>query len=233
LLSLRFSEEGGPAAPLKRVKEVALLNMMYIGLCLDNPQITLQGWAQVQTIRECNQMHKFLAHNYAAEALCALGRVDEALTLLDPSASNFSEKCFVNSTTLDATLESPYMEHTERSERLPLFPKAMLYVNLATLYIYKDDTKQAIECLQQSLTLIPGFAPAVKALVYLSLRQGYAEQALALLRGTRESHRDGTNHATVGQLLQLGFGHLLTASYDRDGDEPTKDSNDTQNQTES
>eukprot|EP00897_Mesotaenium_endlicherianum_P005590 jgi/Mesen1/5059/ME000252S04172 len=59
---------------LDEVRQVALADLAYVELCLDNPQAGLQAAQKLLQLPGCARRHRFLGHMYAAEALCLLGR---------------------------------------------------------------------------------------------------------------------------------------------------------------
>lgn len=101
----------------------------------------------------------FLAQLYLGEAELRIGNVQESLKILS---------------------EQPAI-----SDINSINPKAILYCNLATVYIMKGDFAQAQQLLSQSLALSPSLSSAKILQVYFELRQGNSEMAVRLLRDYR------------------------------------------------
>ena len=63
--------------------------------------------------------------------------------------------------------------------------RAALCVNLANVRLQQGELEMAESCLNQALALHPSSSEAIRALVYLRLRQGNTRSALLLLQQRR------------------------------------------------
>ena len=67
------------------VKQAALVSLAYVSLCLDDPLSSLSAATDLLHVREVTPGNRYLAHTYAAEALCMLNRPHQAEKHLSPS----------------------------------------------------------------------------------------------------------------------------------------------------
>lgn len=67
------------------LEQVAVLNLAYVHLCLHDPLSALTAAERFLAMPGVgNETKQYLAHTYAAEALCLLGREAEAMQHLIP-----------------------------------------------------------------------------------------------------------------------------------------------------
>lgn len=113
-----------------------------------------------QTIEEQLNHYFFLAQLYLGESELRFGNLDDALNILNDSILT-GEK--------------------------DINPKAILYCNLASVYIVKGDFDQAQNLLNQANSLSPSLTSSKILQVYFALRNRNAEMAATLLRDYRIS----------------------------------------------
>ncbi|KAL6045342.1 CCR4-NOT transcription complex subunit 10 [Balamuthia mandrillaris] len=209
------SKDQPPAAPSKDAARRALHNAClllssYLALCTNDPVVALSSANELIAQKTtATEQTKFLAHTYAAEALCLLSRpVDAAqhlstcLQLSNQSSSAPSIGSTTPTTTASATRASsstsatasssmtsprspsPYSPHDDSTPSASL-ARYSLYVNLATAHILQDKHAQAQKMVHQALTLYPSAPAAVLLQVYLELWKGHTASALEILKKGR------------------------------------------------
>eukprot|EP00026_Physarum_polycephalum_P002861 Phypoly_transcript_02870.p1 GENE.Phypoly_transcript_02870~~Phypoly_transcript_02870.p1 ORF type:complete len:843 (+),score=269.67 Phypoly_transcript_02870:83-2611(+) len=167
------------------MRQAALANLSFVSLALANPVVALTSAQELLSLPTHTEVYKYLAHVYAAESLCMLGRATEATEHLSPSI--IDELIPPNSTVspLQGTHPSPYSSLTSHSQPLSAVARNMLYTNLAASHILRDDLAQAQACITQALTHQPSSTKALLLQVYLELRKGNNDIALELLKRGR------------------------------------------------
>jgi len=149
----------------------ALVDLAYISLATYNPVVALSTAKELLAMKNCTEAQKFLGNVYAAEALCMLGRANEAADHLNPSTLGITE----------STANLPSSPYSPFSPDPSLNMRYSLLVNLAIVHIMKEDLVQA----QQYLTLALSLSKSTAGLllqVYLELRKGNIDSALRLLK---------------------------------------------------
>eukprot|EP01114_Cavostelium_apophysatum_P024407 TRINITY_DN9544_c0_g1_i1.p1 TRINITY_DN9544_c0_g1~~TRINITY_DN9544_c0_g1_i1.p1 ORF type:complete len:693 (+),score=200.67 TRINITY_DN9544_c0_g1_i1:213-2291(+) len=156
----------------------ALADAAYIALAGNNPVVALFYARELVQSAKVTEAHRHLGNLYAAEALCMLGKPNEAAQHLNPANLGSGEVAA-------GAQSSPYTSLMPDAAAA-LNPRYTLYTNLAVVFILKDDLLQAQKCLNQALS-ISRSATAVLLQVYLELRNGNTEQALLLLKSNGAS----------------------------------------------
>lgn len=198
------------------IKQAVLANLAYIELELKNP---LKALATARSLvdcqlPECSKIYLFLARVYAAEALCLLNRIVEAADnlLIYLSEGNTVELPFsqqdcdhwrgekaVDSEELHGGLVTGKCSPHEESQGI-VFPKpeeahGALYVNLAAMSAMQGDIEQAHQFSVQALSVIPKSPKAILMAVYVDLKLGKTEEAVAKLKHcNRVMFRPGVSH---------------------------------------
>ncbi|PQM40987.1 CCR4-NOT transcription complex subunit 10 [Prunus yedoensis var. nudiflora] len=150
---------------------------------------------------ECSRIYIFLGHVYAAEALCLLNRAKDAadhlMTYLSggnnvdlPFSEEDSEQLQgvravdyeeLNGGSMSAKSSSP--EYTLGIVFLkPEEALASLYVNFAALYAMQGELDQARQFVAQALSMVPNSPEATLTAVYVDLKLGKSQEALAKLK---------------------------------------------------
>lgn len=192
------------------LRQLVLANLAYVELCLENPVVALATARTMLAQADGGKTLMFLAHMYAAEALCMLDRVREAAEHLS--------KCMEESSTADSSISgvedevSHKLKSGENSEAsvdgddvansdpkpsgsaagFVDFSKltgprarAALYVNLASVCIMQGDLDQAYLWATQAASLAPGSPAGTLALVFVHLSRGQNEEAVSTLKSCR------------------------------------------------
>ena len=151
-----------------------------------------------------------MAETYACEALCALGRVEEAMAILHPqytvsqsapptssllNSKNVPEYLFTdNSDPLasrntfmhkKAERYSETINSTDSESEIPCYEKLVSTLNYATALIMQGNFSKSMSILENLRVQCPTFAPCIKLLSYLLLRNGQQKEALSVLKCNR------------------------------------------------
>ena len=154
-----------------------------------------------------------LAATYECEALCSLGRVEEAMTLLLPhykpnhppstdtivstalpalTTMNIPRHYFTDNSYpigLDRGVESVLVSTAEAnsSNHTCSIDNLVSTVNYASALALQGDLNKSQIILEGLISTCPTFIPSIKLLVYVLLRKGRPEEAIAALRSFRIS----------------------------------------------
>ncbi|GAB4828245.1 hypothetical protein Ancab_035157 [Ancistrocladus abbreviatus] len=182
------------------IKQAILVDLAFVELELANPLKALSAARSLLELPECSKMHAFLAHLYAAEALCLLNRLNEAADhlLIYLSGGNAVELPYTTQDceqwqikrTIDAEESNP--GPLPASKPVPVEPqdvflkpveaRGVLYINLATMLAMQGDLEQANRYATQALSTVPENQEAILVSVYLDLKRGNSEEALSKLK---------------------------------------------------
>jgi CCR4-NOT transcription complex subunit 10 len=172
----------------------AMIDMSYCALCQNHPVRALeyaQKLLHVAAKADASSVnrHQYFAHTYAAEALCMMNKSAEALTHATNAAETMEALDAENGTAPSSKIRD---QEDAAEPRLPLGriaahhqPSALrsaLCVNLATVRLQQGELDLAEQSLMKALRLQPTSKDALKALIYLRLRQGDTQKALRLLQ---------------------------------------------------
>ena len=190
----------GSSAGMRALEATALLQLAYVQLLLHNPLAALgaakEFLARPTLVAAGGAGAKAVAEMYAAEALCAVGRVDEALALLAPhpepgppgalTEAHVPDRWFANPS-VDGPRAQPQAAGRASNEAARRLREAVAAVNHAAALALQSgsgagslDKAQAL--LEPVVTAQPGFLPATRLMLYIFLRRGDSERALALMR---------------------------------------------------
>lgn len=175
-----------------QVEQVVLLTLSYVYLCLHEPVLALHyaellltrgaGWAE-------DEGNRVAARTYAAEALCVLGRPDEALKHLLPGGTPLSEEAGVSSLQKQCQAESKRVVVTAESflppEHFAARARCALHLNLANVYLLQNNLAAAEKCVGLGLAACPTSPDALRSLVFILLRTGNTSAALEALKSRR------------------------------------------------
>jgi len=191
--------EDKPTVGETELKQASLVNLAFVSLAINDPVVALDSSLELLALKPINiEVYKYLAHVYAAEALCMLNCPSQALQHLSPTILDEIFPQAATATTATAipqasspTLSpltgihpSPYSSLTS-SQPFPNIARSMLYTNLACVHILKEDMAQAQVCIAQALTHQPSSTKALLLQVYLEIRKGNSDVALELLKRGR------------------------------------------------
>ncbi|PON77072.1 N-terminal acetyltransferase A, auxiliary subunit [Parasponia andersonii] len=182
------------------VKQALFANLAYVELELGDPVKALSTAKSLLELPECSRVYLFLAHIFAAEALCLLNRQKEAVDHLSIYLSEgsvelpFTQEDF-EQRQVDRTVDcedlnggsanaknSPPQESEGITFLKPEEARAAVYVNFATLYAMQGEFNQAHQFVSQALSITPNSPEATLTGVYVDLALGKSEEALAKLK---------------------------------------------------
>eukprot|EP00743_Colponemidia_sp_Colp-15_P006615 GILK01007129.1.p1 GENE.GILK01007129.1~~GILK01007129.1.p1 ORF type:complete len:823 (-),score=98.39 GILK01007129.1:159-2555(-) len=159
------------------VRTSALLNMAYLHLCVGDCVTALTCCESIINTN-FSDSSSYLAHTYAAEALCSLGRLKEAAEHLRP----LIQKSMSTSSNTNTFVPSSVISVSSSQS---LMGRICLYVNMAAVHCLSDDVTAAKQFAMQALSFQPDFAPALAILSYCHLRTGNQAAALQLISQRR------------------------------------------------
>ncbi|CAH8389756.1 unnamed protein product [Eruca vesicaria subsp. sativa] len=174
------------------LKQALLANLAYVELELENPIKALSAANSLLQLPDCSKVYVFLAHIYAAEALCLLNRPGEAGAHLsvyllgqedfklpfaqedfDPWRMNMSSDC---EETSDCSTGNA------RDSLKPEEARGALFANLAALFATQGHYDQAKPFIQHTLTVLPNNVQATITAVYIDLMVGRSQDAVTRLK---------------------------------------------------
>lgn len=186
------------AADDSPVLQAAYLDLAYVHLTLADPVIALSYLGKLLALPSLAAASKFLGHMYTAEALCLLGKPNEALDHVAPtevpknalnlgSSNNFSggsgsSSWQINNPQSSGSSASEAVSTTDPSSANDL---AALHVNMATVYALQGQLHLADKATRKAVEVCPWSWAAARMLVYILLRTGSTQEALKTLKLSR------------------------------------------------
>ncbi|KAM1809172.1 hypothetical protein ACFX15_025495 [Malus domestica] len=182
------------------IKQALLANLAYVELELENPMKALSIARSLLELPECSRIYIFLGHVYAAEALCLLNRpkdaADHLMTYLsggnDVELPFSEEDCEqlqgIRAVDYEESNGGSMAAKNSSENRLgivflkPEEARANLYVNFAALYAMQGELDQACQFVAQALSITPNSPEATLTAVYVDLKLGHSQEALAKLK---------------------------------------------------
>ena len=187
---------------LHLVQRLSLLHLAWCAL-LQEDYVQALDCSNPLLKDDCPPNLKLYAHLYTADAMCHLNRSTEALEHL-AAAMQLGEICSVVGFSGEATpadgeldpIRNPYSPvwsapppgtQQQPATKPPgaVASRAILYANLATVHVLRQDTQQATQYVQQALTIQPDSRQALLCLVYLEIQSGNTERAVDILKKQR------------------------------------------------
>ncbi|KAJ1288535.1 hypothetical protein BS78_02G096400 [Paspalum vaginatum] len=185
-----------------KIRQAILGNLAFVELCLENPLKALSYAKSLQELTDCSRMYLFLSHVYAAEALCALNRPNDAAEHLSvyirdgndielPYNVENCEKALVEKDSdgedsVATAVTKLTTEESQHSDSLkPEEARGVLYIDLGMTAAMLGEVEQANYMVSRGLAMLPNNPRAVLASVYLDLVQGKSQEAVAKLRQCR------------------------------------------------
>ncbi|DBA03658.1 TPA: hypothetical protein N0F65_006837 [Lagenidium giganteum] len=165
-LSELVSESNTSVEALDLLRQKAMVNLIYVYLCVYEPQLALTTANDLLALSSCTKSNRFLACSYAAEALCMLSRSPEATDMLQ------SEK----------DLMGLADEYACEANIQPSQARAGVHVNNATTLILQNKTSEAEESVTRAVRENPSCRESLELLVYVLLRKGDTKKALRVLK---------------------------------------------------
>ncbi|EPS65667.1 hypothetical protein M569_09110 [Genlisea aurea] len=193
------------------IRQASLADLAYVELALGDPLLALQVAKSLLELPDCSKMYAFFGSVYAAEALCLLNRPTEAAKHLlayisvgndvdlpytredcenwTPAAEKFIDSEDSNdlaSSNPAAVIEKQQPQQQQQQESSYLSPESargIFYTNHAVnISLMGGDLEQARLLATRALSDIPNDSRAVLTAVYLDLKQGKTQEALAKLK---------------------------------------------------
>ncbi|KAG6471123.1 CCR4-NOT transcription complex subunit 10-like isoform X1 [Zingiber officinale] len=182
------------------IRQAVLANLAYLELSLGNPVRALSAAKEILQLPDCSKMYTFLGHVYAAEALCYLDRVGEALEHLSiyvsetndvqlPYSDEDMEKWRIDKS--GDAYEFAGTQNAKSSEvqgiifQKPEVARGALYVNLAALSAIQGNAEQADMFVNKALSVLPDNPRAVLGGIYVDLLLRRTQNAVVKLRQCR------------------------------------------------
>ncbi|KAK9269763.1 hypothetical protein L1049_001541 [Liquidambar formosana] len=183
------------------IKQAILADLAYVELELENPLKALLTAMSLLNLPDCSRIYVFLGHVFAAEALCLLNRPEEAAEHLSTyiSVENNVELPFreddceqwrvekagdceeLNGNSVAA--KNPSLRESRSSTFLkPEEARGTLFVNFAAICASQGELEQAHRFAMKALSTIPNSTEAILTAVYVDLRLGKTQEALAKLK---------------------------------------------------
>ena len=163
-------------SPNGYVEETVSVKLMYTHLSLNDPvKALLVGEEIMKSVRSLKEQNAYLVKLYCTEALCLLGRADDAMRVFNTlDASNQS---LFNGCAIPYSWTVGYqIPNSKLVEISALLLQAGIHIAAGRYVIAKS-------ILDSALRIAPRFVPTVKTLVYTLLKLGMAGEAAKVLRG--------------------------------------------------
>ncbi|KAI3410608.1 uncharacterized protein J3R85_018695 [Psidium guajava] len=186
---------------LRQMKQAILANQAYVELELENPMEALSCALSILQLPDCSRIYIFLAHVYAAEALCLLNQTKDAAEHLSVYMSEGNqielpygeedfeqwrtERIFDPEETNGGILTANNFSSEETQVLMFLKPeeaRATLYANLAAKSALQGELETAQQLVAQALALLPDSREATLTAVYVHLMLGNSQEALSKLK---------------------------------------------------
>ncbi|KAM7263538.1 hypothetical protein ACFE04_001221 [Oxalis oulophora] len=176
------------------LKQAVLAYLAYVQLELDNPLKSLSNSKSLLELPDCSRIYAFLAHVYAAEALCLLNKPNEAAEHLafyisgvnsveSPFTHDDFEKWRFSENPVDSEEAFGKSKNSQGITFLsPEEARGALFANIAAMSAMQGDLLQASQFIGQALTLTPSCPKAILTGVYVDLRLGKVQEALTNLK---------------------------------------------------
>ncbi|GAB2289177.1 hypothetical protein Dimus_023480 [Dionaea muscipula] len=180
------------------IMQAVLVDLAFTELELGNSLKALSTALSLLDLPQCSKMHAFLGHIYAAEALCYLNRPKEAAEHLStyliggnnielPYTKEDCEQWQIkrSTDTEDLNMVSKIVPDEGQEDFMFLKPdeaRGSLYTNLAAVLSMQGDLEQASSCANLALSIMPDSLEAILMTVYLDLKRGSTEEAIAKLK---------------------------------------------------
>lgn len=183
------------------MKQAILANQVFVELELENPMGALSCALAILQLPDCSRIYTFLAHMYAAEALCLLNRTKDAAEhlLFYLSEGNQielpyceedfeqwrTERIFDPEETNGGTATANNFSSEEAQTLMFLKPeeaRATLYANLAAKSALQGELEMAQQLVAQALAVLPASREATLTATYIHLMLGNSQEALSKLK---------------------------------------------------
>ncbi|GFQ08337.1 ccr4-not transcription complex subunit 10 [Phtheirospermum japonicum] len=183
------------------MKQAVLADLAYVELALGNPLIALMTAKSLLELPECSRIYIFLGTMYAAEALCLLNQPKEAAEHLMKYVSSGNnvelpysredcekwkvEKVVDNDDSKCGAIASHAVSSNDESQVVLSSPeeaRGIILANFAANFALLGDLEQAQHFVMKALSDIPKSTQAILTAIYLDLKRGKTQEALAKLK---------------------------------------------------
>ncbi|KAH6824489.1 hypothetical protein C2S53_002899 [Perilla frutescens var. hirtella] len=184
------------------MKQAILADLAYVELALGNPLKALSTAKSLLKLPECSRMYIFLGTMYAAEALCLLNRPQEAADHLMTNVSGGNnielpysrEDCekwtaekVIDSEDSNGGVIASNGVSTPDDSQVSLFSspeeaRGIFAANFAANVALLGNFDQAHQFVMKALSDIPNSPQAILTSIYLDLKRGKTQDALAKLK---------------------------------------------------
>ncbi|CAA2994724.1 CCR4-NOT transcription complex subunit 10-like [Olea europaea subsp. europaea] len=177
------------------IKQAVFADLAYVELAMGNPLKALTIARSLLKLPHCSRIYTFLGRMYAAEALCLLNQPKEAAEHLImylsgnnsvelPYSQEDCEKWRVEKVmdSEESNGASPLDELQVPFFSTPIEAQGILYANYAANYALLGDIERAYQFVVKALSIIPSCKPAILTAIYLDLKLGKAQEAVAKLK---------------------------------------------------
>ncbi|CAI9758934.1 unnamed protein product [Fraxinus pennsylvanica] len=177
------------------IKQAVLADLAYVELAMGNPLKAFTIASSLLILPHCSRIYTFLGRMYVAEALCLLNQPKEAAEHLImylsgndsvelPYSQEDCEKWRAEKV-IDCD-ESNGASSLDESQLLffstPIEAQGILYSNYAANYALLGDIERAHQFVVKALSVIPNCKQAILTAIYLDLKLGKAQEAVAKLK---------------------------------------------------
>ncbi|KAI3446872.1 hypothetical protein Pfo_003537 [Paulownia fortunei] len=184
------------------MKQATLADLAYVELALGNPLKALSTARSLLKLTDCSRIYLFLGTMYAAEALCLLNQPEEAAEHLMTYVSGGNnielpysqedcekwtvEKVVDNDDSNGGTIASNAVSSPDESQvsvfSSPEEARGIFCANYAANFALLGELEQAHHFVMKALSDIPNSPQAILTAIYLDLKHGKTQEALAKLK---------------------------------------------------
>ncbi|KAL1547953.1 CCR4-NOT transcription complex subunit 10-like [Salvia divinorum] len=185
------------------IRQAVLADLAFVELALGDPLKALSTARSLLNLPDCSKMYIFLGTMYAAEALCLLNRPNEAaehLLMYIPDGNNVKlpysqedcekwtvEKVADTDESNGGTAAVVSALSTGDESQAPVFSsseeaRGLFCANFAANFALLGDFEQAQRFLTMAFSDIPNSAQAILTAIYVDIKRGNTQDALAKLR---------------------------------------------------
>ncbi|KAG6411578.1 hypothetical protein SASPL_129661 [Salvia splendens] len=188
------------------IRQAVLADLAFVELGLGDPSKALSTASSLLKLPDCSKMYIFLGTVYAAEALCLLSRPKEAaehLAMYMPDGNNIKlpysqedcekwtvEKVADTDESHGGTIAVSSALSTGDESRALVFSspeeaRGLFCANFAAHFALQGDFEQAERFLTNAFSDIPNSSQAILTAIYVDIKRGKTQDALAKLRHHR------------------------------------------------
>ncbi|GLD92980.1 hypothetical protein PINS_up001572 [Pythium insidiosum] len=151
---------------MDQLRQKALVNLAYVYLGMYEPQLAITTTRELLQLPTCSKSNRFLAHSYAAEAMCMLSRAHEATAMLQA----------------DRDVMQQADEYAKDAKISVKQARAAVHVNNAVSLILQNRLGEAEESVSRAVGESSSSRESLELLVYFYLKKGETKKALRVLK---------------------------------------------------